>query len=97
MEEEIQELVARLSARLKGVAAANAVVARPVSVGDRHVLTLCELGLSFGGAGGDGDGSTDGGPGGSGRAGLAVGGAKASPVALVVIEDGRPRLIKVGR
>lgn len=93
----VTSLIGTLSERLKEVAAANAVVAKPVSVGTRHVVPLCELGLSFGGGGGGGQGSTKDGQGGTGAAAAAGGGAKATPVALLVIEDGDVRLEKIGR
>ena len=50
--EYVKNLIGLLSERLKTVAASNAVVAKPVSVGDRHVVPLCELGLTFAGGGG---------------------------------------------
>lgn len=95
--EQVKNLIALLSAQLKKVAASNAVVAKPISVGDRHVIPLCELGLSFGGGGGSGEGKSKGGESGQGAGAAAGGGAKASPVAVVVIEGNKVRLEKVGR
>ena len=94
--DSVKNMIAVLSERLKVVAAANAVVARPVSVGDRHVVPLCEIGLSFGGGGGSGEGEVKGSAGGGYGAG-AGGGAKASPVALLVVDGNDVRLEKVGR
>ena len=95
--EQMKTLIGMLSERLKEVAAANAVVAKPVSVGDRHVVPLCELGLSFGGGGGGGEGRAKEGPGGTGTAAAAGGGAKATPVAVLVVEGSRVRLEKIDR
>lgn len=95
--EHVKDLIGLLSERLKKVAGANAVVAKPVSVGDRHIVPLCELGLTFGGGGGDGAGKAKAGPGGTGMAAAAAGGAKASPIAVLVIEGGNVRLEKIGR
>ena len=95
--EHVKNLIGLLSERLKKVAAGNAVVAKPVSVGDRHIVPLCELGLSFGGGGGGGEGKAKNGQGGSGMGAAAGGGAKASPIAVLVIDGGTVRLEKIGR
>ena len=95
--EHVKDLVTLLSERLKKAAAANAVVAKPVSVGDRHIVPLCELALSFGGGGGDGQGRGKGRESGSGAGAFAGGGAKASPIAVVVVEGGKARLEPIGR
>ena len=58
--DSVKNIITLLSERLKVVAAANAVVAKPVSVGDRHVVPFCEIGLSFGGGGGSGEGEATG-------------------------------------
>jgi len=92
----VKNLIGLLSDRLKAVAASNAVVAKPVSVGDRHVVPLCELGLTFGGGGGGGEGKGKEGAG-TGMGGAAAGGAKASPIAVLVIEGSNVRLEKIGR
>ena len=89
----IKQLLKSLTEKLDGMVKAKAVVAKPISVGDRHVVPLCELGMAFGGAGGTGEGedakSKDGGKGTGGGAG---GGAKAVPVAVLVVEDGQARI-----
>ena len=95
--EHVKNLIGLLSEQLKKVAAANAVVAKPVSVGDRHIVPLCELGLTLGGGGGSGEGKAKGGRGGIGTGVGAGGGAKASPIAVLVIESGKARLEKIGR
>ena len=93
----VKNLIGLLAERLKTVAAGNAVVAKPVSVGDRHVVPLCELGLSFGGAGAGGEGKAKDGQGGTGMGAVAAGGAKASPIAVLVIDGNDVRLEKIGR
>lgn len=90
--EHVKQLMAALSGKLEGLARANAVVAQPVSVGDRHIVPLCELGLAFGGGGGTGEADEPGGEGGKGTGGGAGGAAKAVPVAVLVIEDGEARI-----
>ena len=92
----IQELLASVSAKIGKLAEGNSVVARKISVGDRHVIPLCELSMGFGAGGGVGEGtessekSVSGG--GSGVGGGAGGGAKANPVAVVVIDAGKVRV-----
>ena len=95
--EHVTNLIGLLSDRLKKAASANAVVAKPVSVGDRHIVPLCELSLSFGGGGGDAEGSAKGRETGKGTGAGAGGGAKASPVAVLVVEGNDVRLEKIGR
>lgn len=90
--EHVKQLLAALSAKLEGLAQANAVVAQPVSVADRHIVPLCELGLAFGGGGGSGEADEAGGEGGKGTGGGAGGAAKATPVAVLVIEGGEARI-----
>jgi len=90
--EHIKQLLAALSTKLEGLAKANAVVAQPISVADRHVVPLCELGLGFGGGGGTGEADEQNGEGGKGTGGGAGGGAKAIPVAVLVIEGGEARI-----
>ncbi len=82
---EVKNLIEILSERLRRVAASNAVVAKPVSMGDRHIVALCELGLSFAGGGGGGEGGAKEAEG-SGVGAGAGGGAKANPEAVMEIE-----------
>lgn len=95
--EHVKELIAILAERLRRLAASNAVVAKPISVGEQHVVPLCELGLSFGGGGGGGEGGAEGGAGGTGSGAAAGGGAKVSPVAVLIVEGDEVRLEKVGK
>ena len=96
--DHIKNLLAAISQRFKKLAEANAVVAKPISVGDRHVVPLCELSLAFGGGGGTGEMQNEKGTGetATGTGGGAGGGAKATPVAVIVVENGKARLEKVG-
>ena len=95
----VTQLLGKLTARLRELAQGNAVVAKSVSVGDRHVIPLCELSLGFGGGGGQGEGIDPGEGEGAGRgmAGGAGGGAKASPVAVIIVEAGRVRIESLGQ
>jgi len=90
----IKDLLDTVSDRLKGIARKNAVVAKTVSVGKRHVIPLCELRVGFGAGGGIGEGvdGSDQADSGSGIGGGGGGGAKAHPVAVVVIDDGKVRI-----
>lgn len=92
----LRQMFDAVSGRLKALAQRNAVVAKPISVGERHVLTMCELSVGFGGAGGAGEGSEGGSGSGEGQGGGAVGRASACPVAIVVVENGKVRLEQLG-
>jgi len=92
----LKELLASVSARLTGLAKKNAVVAKPVSLGERHVLTLCELRLYLGGGGGEGEGTENAGASGKGTGLGAAGGARATPVAVIVVENGKARVQSLG-
>ncbi|MFO0745992.1 MAG: spore germination protein GerW family protein [Myxococcota bacterium] len=92
----VKEMFEAVTGRLKALALRNAVVAKPISVGDRHVLTLCELSVGFGGVGGRGEGQEEGQGSGTGGGGGAGGRAAACPVAVLVIEGGKVRLEHLG-
>jgi len=51
--QQVKALFAAVSERLTLLTRRNAVVAKPVTVGERHIITLCELRLGFGGGGGE--------------------------------------------
>lgn len=92
--DDINQLMEAVSGRLESLARSNAVVGRTISVGERHVLPLCELALAFGGGGGTGE-ALDGGAGnGSGKGtGSGAGGmAKAIPVAVVIVDGADVRV-----
>lgn len=95
----VKELFAAVGERLAKLAKGNAVVAKPISVGERHVIPLCELTVGFAGGGGQGEGEplTPGDQPMSGLGGGAGGGAKASPVAVLIIEDGKVRVEPLGQ
>lgn len=94
---DVQTLLSLVSGRLAEKARANAVVGKPISVGERHVVPLCELSVGLGGLGGGGESTgKEAAPKGSGVGGGAGGGAKATPVAVLVIEDGKPRVESFG-
>jgi uncharacterized spore protein YtfJ len=93
--EHVNEILSFLGERLKTMAKANAVTAKPISAGDRHVMPLCELSLGFGGGGGTGEGlGEDEQKENQGTGGGVGGAAKATPVA-VVIADGDDVRIEV--
>jgi uncharacterized spore protein YtfJ len=96
--ERIKSFLETVAKSLERLTAGKAVVARPISLGGRHVLPLCELSLFWGAGGGEGEGSADASGKGHGRGvgGGGGGGAKATPVAVVVIENGKVRLESFG-
>jgi uncharacterized spore protein YtfJ len=86
---DVKGIVSLIGERLKTLAQSNTVVSKSLSVGDRHVLPLCELSLTFGGGGGTSEGLSDTDQQNGQGAGGGVGGsAKATPVAVVIV-DGR--------
>lgn len=95
----VKEIFAAVSDRVTRLAKGNAVVAKPISVGDRHIIPLCELSVGFGGGGGVGEGEPikPGDKPTAGTGGGAGGGAKASPVAVLVIENGKVRIEHLGQ
>ncbi len=86
---DVKGIISLIGERLKTLARDNATISKPVSVGDRHVLPLCELSLNFGGGGGTSEGLEKGEQQNGQGTGSGVGGAaRAVPVAVVVV-DGR--------
>lgn len=92
----LKELLQSVTDRLTGLVKKNAVVARPISIGERHVLTLSELRLGLGGGEGGGEGTENGGVSGKGTGLGGGGGARATPVAVIIIEGGKARLQSLG-
>jgi uncharacterized spore protein YtfJ len=94
----VKEMLAALGKHIDNLARSSAVVAKPVTVGERHVVPLCELSMAYGGGGGQGEGqpSAPGKPAAAGTGGGAGGAAKATPVAVLIIEGGRVRLERIG-
>lgn len=77
----------------------NAVVAKPISIGNRHVVPLCEVRVAFGGGGGQGETVTevDGDETAQSDVGGGAGGsAKTTPVAVLVVSNGKVRVDRVG-
>lgn len=92
--DDMHRMLTAVSERLKALARSNAIVARTVSVGGRHVVPLCELTIGFGGGSGQGEASESGGASGSGKGtGSGAGGmAKAAPVAVVIVDGDQVRV-----
>jgi len=94
--DQIKQLFEALSRHFSEMAKANSAVAKPISVGDRHVIPLCELSLAFGGVGGTGElQSAQSADPPAGIGGGAVGAAKAKPIAILVLEGDEVRLEKM--
>ena len=93
---QLKALMAAVGDRLSALVKRNAIVARPISVGERHVLTLCELRLGLGGGGGEGEGTEGEGASGKGTGYGAGGAARATPVAVIIIEGGKARVESLG-
>jgi uncharacterized spore protein YtfJ len=102
---DVKQMVATVGERLRELATGNATVATPVVVGSRQVIPLCELSIGFGAGGGTGEGTghpphPHRGPAhgtGTGTGGMAAGGAKACPVALIVVDGGEVRIEGLGQ
>ena len=95
---DVKGIVSLIGERLKTLAESNAVVSKPISVGDRHVLPLCELSLGFGGGGGTSEGLVEDEQKNGQGAGSGVGGtAKATPVAVVVADAQGVRIETFGK
>ena len=93
--EEIKKLFEAVRQRMSGTALKDAVVSKPLTAGERHVVVLSEVTLMFAGGGGTGEGTT------AGKAAKGTGGgsggmSKASPVAVLVVENGKARIEKIG-
>ncbi|HOX43869.1 MAG TPA: spore germination protein GerW family protein [Myxococcota bacterium] len=96
---QVESMLSALAGRLMDLARKNATVAKPIALGERVVVPLVEIGLGMGAGGGVGEGHDDKADGVSGKGvgGGAGGVAKASPVAVVVIEGGKVRLEGLAR
>ncbi|EFK05242.1 sporulation protein YtfJ [delta proteobacterium NaphS2] len=95
---EIKDVISMIRDRLKKLAQSNAVVSRPISVGDRHVLPLCELSMGFGGGGGTGEDTADKEQNkGQGTGGGTAGTAKATPIAVIVVDGNQVRIETLGK
>ena len=96
----IKQLFEALGDQLVKLAEGNAVVANPITVGERAVIPLCELSIGFGGggasaeAGGD-SGEQEGKASGLGEGGGGGGGATAKPVAVIIVDSGKARIQRI--
>jgi uncharacterized spore protein YtfJ len=90
--EQIKTLFEAFRAKLSGFAMKDAVASKPLSAGNRHVIVLSEVTLAFGGGGGSGEASPNGKSPSKGQGGGSGGAAKASPVAVLVIDNGVVRV-----
>ncbi len=95
----VKQLLTMLTERLGAIAQSNAVVTKQISVGNRRVIPLCEISMSFGGGGGSGEGaegeSTQ--MSGKGTGGGAGGGTKVAPVAVIIVDNGKVRIETLGQ
>ena len=55
---EVSVFFQKLLTQLRTLASSNSVAAKPISVGDKHVVPLCELSVGLGGGGGRGEGGS---------------------------------------
>jgi uncharacterized spore protein YtfJ len=95
--EFVKDILTDLNKSLTKLAEDNAVVGKAISVGDRHVVPLCEITLAFGGGAGSGEGSVEERINPSGLRGQGAGGAaKTKPVAVLVIDGDAVRLEPMG-
>ena len=95
---DVKGIISMISERLKKMAKGNAVASKPISFGDRHVLPLCELKLGFAGGGGTGEDMGDGQQsGGQGTGGGTGGSAKATPIAVIVVDGQNVRIEPIGK
>lgn len=87
---DLGKLLTAVSEKLRALARNNAVVARKISVGERHVLPLCEIAVGYGGGSGQGEATEP--AVGKGGGGAAAGMAKAAPVAVIIVDGDRVRV-----
>jgi uncharacterized spore protein YtfJ len=94
---DTEKLFENVAPKLEALVKSNAVVGDTITVGNRHAIPLVELSLSLGGGGGGGEGDDpETGIHGEGFGGAAGGGAKATPVAVLVIEGNDVRINPLG-
>jgi uncharacterized spore protein YtfJ len=94
---DAKEIIALIGDRLKTMARSNAIASQPISIGNRHVLPLCKLKLSFGGGGGGSEGSSEEGQNNQGMGSGVGGSAKIVPVAVVVVDGDDVRIESFGK
>jgi len=95
--EFVRDILSDLNKNLAKLAEDNAVVGKAISVGDRHVVPLCEITLAFGGGAGSGEGTVEERLNPSGARGQGAGGAaKTRPMAVLVIDGDSVKLKALG-
>ena len=94
----VNDMVSLMQRRLEDLATGNAVVAAPISVGERHVVPLVELSMGLGGGGASAKAEAETGAKGHGAGvgGGAGGGVSACPVAVVVVDNGKVTVTHLG-
>ncbi|MBU0553528.1 sporulation protein YtfJ [Myxococcota bacterium] len=94
----VTQLLNGLLDRLKALGARNAVVAPPISLGERHVVPLCEISLGLGGGGGQGEGAPHEHAEGYGKGTLmgGGGGVRTAPIAVLIIDGDEVRVEALG-
>ncbi len=99
---DANKLLEVIGQHLGQLAQGNAVVGKPASSGDKHVVPLCELRLALGGGGGTAEGSGDDsaeqaadgtGLGMGGGAGASV---KAEPIAVILVDGDKVTVERIG-
>jgi uncharacterized spore protein YtfJ len=96
--EPIKQLAGKTTEYLTHLAKSGAVMSKPISAGDRHLVPLCELVLAFGSGGGTGEAQGDDAGAGAakGEGGGAAGAAKTTPVAVLIIDEQGARIQALG-
>lgn len=107
-DKKINQAILRVSERLSALAKGNAVVSKPITMDDKHVVPICSLSLAFGGGGGTTSplnraaGDEESGAGGAEAGELergsgqgAGGGAKAKPVAVIIVDGSNVKVESV--
>lgn len=94
---EATKMFTGVAERLEALAKTNAVVGPMTTIGERTAIPLVEISLGLGGGGGEGEGDDPASGGrGKGHGGAAAGGAKVTPVAVIVVENGSVKLETLG-
>ncbi len=88
----VETLLKAVTDRLEDLARGKAVVGETISVGERHVIPLCEISMGMGAGGGTGRAEDEGRDIGEGMGGGTGGGAKVQPVAFVIVDGAKVSL-----
>jgi uncharacterized spore protein YtfJ len=92
--EHVTKLLEIVRGVLSRTALKDAVVSKPLSVGDQHVLVLSDVSVALGAGGGVGTNSAK--KVAKGTGGGSGGAAKARPVAVLVLDKGEARIEPIG-